>query len=424
MRAAPIEAGHGRRRPAAAGLLSRRAAARGASTQGIAVALRAHADQPEVPVPGRTRSGHRSRRGASSASATSSWRAACPSSSGAAFPTTSCSTLAAQGRLSAPARARAAGAAHARRSAVAGAHRQLRGPVAASCATCPGRFRTRTSSPTSTTTSVRHSGARSELFFDSIVRENQSVVDLLTANYTFVNERLAQALRHPERVRQPVPPRDGDRSEPRMGLLGQGEVLMMTSHADRTSPVRRGKWILENILGTPPPPPPDNVPPLKDKNTLEKPLTMRAQMEEHRANPACASCHKLMDPRRLLARELRRGGQVARHRRRAAPIDPTGQLADGTKVDGPVGLRQALLRRPEVFVETFTEKLLTYALGRGVDVLRHADGPGDRARRRARQLPLLVDSDRDRQEHAVSDADEARARGRGGGGSRRARSAD
>ena len=160
------------------------------------------------------------------------------------------------------------------------------------------------------------------------------------------------------------------------------------------------------------------MPPLKDKNTLEKPLTMRAQMEEHRANPACASCHKLMDPIGLSLEHFDAVGKW-RVTDEGQAIDPTGQLADGTKVDGPVSLRQALLRRPEVFVETFTEKLLTYALGRGRGVLRPADGAGHRARRGARQLPLLVDSHRDRQEHAVSDAEEARARGRRGGGSRR-----
>ncbi len=204
----------------------------------------------------------------------------------------------------------------------------------------------------------------SELFFNSIVRENQSVVNLLTANYTFVNERLAKHYGIPNvygsHYRRVVI------TDPnRVGLLGQGSVLMTTSLADRTSPVRRGKWILENVLGTPPPPPPDNVPPLKDKNTLDKPLTMRAQMEEHRANPACASCHKIMDP---IGLSLEHFDAVGAWRATDAgePIDTSGQLADGTKVDGPVSLRQALLRHPEIFVETFTEKLLTYALGRGV----------------------------------------------------------
>jgi cytochrome c551/c552 len=203
----------------------------------------------------------------------------------------------------------------------------------------------------------------SELFFNSIVRENQSIVNLLTANYTFVNERLAKHYGIPNvygsQFRR-VTVTDANR----MGLLGQGAVLMTTSLADRTSPVRRGKWILENILGTPPPPPPDNVPPLKDKNTLEKPLTMRAQMEEHRANAACASCHKLMDPIGLSLEHFDAVGKW-RVTDEGQAIDPTGQLADGTRVDGPVSLRQALLRQPEVFAETFTEKLLTYALGRG-----------------------------------------------------------
>ena len=152
----------------------------------------------------------------------------------------------------------------------------------------------------------------------------------------------------------------------RVGLLGQGSVLMTTSHADRTSPVRRGKWILENMLGTPPPPPPHNVPPLKDKDTRDKPL--------HDAGADGGA------PRQPRVRELPQASWIRsgfslenfdavgawRATDAGEPIDTSGQLADGTKVDGPVSLRQALLRHPEIFVETFTEKLLTYALGRGV----------------------------------------------------------
>jgi hypothetical protein len=151
----------------------------------------------------------------------------------------------------------------------------------------------------------------------------------------------------------------------RAGILGEGSLLMATSHADRTSPVRRGKWILENVLGTPPPPPPDNVPPLKDKSDLDAPKTMRAMMEEHRSNPACAGCHRMMDPVGLALENFDAVGAWRKHDE-GNPIDASTELADGTKVDGPSSLRRALLRQPEVFVQTFTEKLMTFALGRGV----------------------------------------------------------
>jgi hypothetical protein len=139
--------------------------------------------------------------------------------------------------------------------------------------------------------------------------------------------------------------------------------------------VLRGKWILDNLLGTPPPPPPADVPPLKDNAARERPLTMREQMEEHRANPACAACHKLMDPLGFALENFDAIGAWRTNDARS-PIDPSSQLADGTKVDGPVALRQALLRRPEAFVGTMTEKLLTYALGRG---LEYYDRPAVRA---------------------------------------------
>jgi hypothetical protein len=134
---------------------------------------------------------------------------------------------------------------------------------------------------------------------------------------------------------------------------------------NRTSPVRRGKWILENLLGSPPPPPPPNVPPLKDQGASDKPKTMREQMEEHRANPVCANCHRLMDPLGF-AMENFNGVGAWRTKDGPTPIDASSQLADGTKVTGVVTLRQALTRRPERFVGTMTEKLMTYALGRGL----------------------------------------------------------
>jgi hypothetical protein len=140
----------------------------------------------------------------------------------------------------------------------------------------------------------------------------------------------------------------------------------VTSQPNRTSPVLRGKWILDNLLGTPPPPPPPNVPALKENAERDRPLTMREQMEEHRANPACAACHKLMDPLGFALENFDGvGGWRASDAR--VPIDPSVELADGTKVDGPVALRRVLLERPEVFVGTMTEKMLTYALGRGLE---------------------------------------------------------
>jgi hypothetical protein len=204
-----------------------------------------------------------------------------------------------------------------------------------------------------------------ELLFDSIVREDRSVLELLTADYTFVNERLARHYGIPRvygsHFRR-VPVRD----EARRGLLGQGSILAVTSNANRTSPVRRGKWILENVIGSPPPAPPPNVPALADNKDRPKPLTMREQMEQHRANPSCASCHRLMDPLGLALENFDAVG-AWRIKDANAPVNASVQLADGTAIDGPVGLRQALLRRPEVFVTTVTEKLLTYALGRSLE---------------------------------------------------------
>ena len=204
-----------------------------------------------------------------------------------------------------------------------------------------------------------------ELFFESIMRENRSVLDLLNANYTFVNERLA---RH-----YGIPNIYGTRfrrvtltDQTRMGLLGQGSILTVTSYPNRTSPVLRGKWILENILGTPPPPPPPNVPPLKENDDNAKPRSVRELMEEHRKSPACAGCHAVMDPLGFSLENFDGIGEW-RTKDQSGPIDASGQLADGTKVEGPVTLRQALLKHPEQFVGTVTEKLLTYALGRGLE---------------------------------------------------------
>jgi hypothetical protein len=204
-----------------------------------------------------------------------------------------------------------------------------------------------------------------ELLFDSIVREDRNVLDLLRADYTFVNERLARHYGIPDvygsRFRRvPVP------SDARRGLLGQGSVLAVTSHAERTSPVLRGKWVLENIIGLPVPPPPGDVPQLKGNEEGQKPKTLREQMAEHRTSPTCATCHKVMDPVGLALENFDAVG-AWRTQDAGSPIDASGNLADGKAIDGVVTLREAILARPDVFVGTMTEKMMTYALGRGVD---------------------------------------------------------
>jgi hypothetical protein len=203
-----------------------------------------------------------------------------------------------------------------------------------------------------------------ELLFSSVLREDRNILDLVNADYTFVNERLARHYGIPDVYgsqfrRVPVT------NEERRGILGQGSILAVTSHAERTSPVLRGKWVLENILGTPVPPPPPDVPPLKETAAGEKPRTMRQQMAEHRTNPACAVCHQVMDPIGLALEEFDAVGAWRSHDGDAL-IDASGQLADGTKVDGVVSLRKALTASPDLFARTFTGKLLTYALGRGL----------------------------------------------------------
>jgi mono/diheme cytochrome c family protein len=203
-----------------------------------------------------------------------------------------------------------------------------------------------------------------ELFVGSIIREKRSVLELLTADYTFVNERLALHYRIPNVFGSHFRRVTG-LDETRRGLLGKGGILLVTSHADRTSPVVRGKWILDNLVGSPPPPPPPEVPPLPD-SPAAKPLTMRERMEQHRANPVCAACHKAMDPMGLALENFDAVG-AWRTDDNGEPIDASGKLPDGTTIDGATGLRQALLKQPDVFVTTVTEKLLTYALGRGLE---------------------------------------------------------
>jgi hypothetical protein len=213
-----------------------------------------------------------------------------------------------------------------------------------------------------------------ELFFDSLVREDRSALDVLTADYTFVNERLAEHYGIPG-VKGSQFRRVALTDQHRRGLLGKGSLLVATSYPNRTSPVLRGKWMLENLLGTAPPPPPPDVPDLKDTNTQGKVLSMRERMVQHRSNAACASCHAMMDP---LGLSLENFDAIGRWRTRGEsfePIDASGSLPDGTTFVGVAGLRQALLDQSEVFVRTLTEKLLVYALGRG---LEHYDAPAVR----------------------------------------------
>jgi mono/diheme cytochrome c family protein len=202
-----------------------------------------------------------------------------------------------------------------------------------------------------------------ELFFDSLVRDDRSILDLLTADYTFANERVARhygipnvAGQHFRRV--PVP-------EYRRGILGHGSVLTLTSVADRTSPVMRGKWVMEVLLGSPPPAPPPNVPPFDDTKAAAggKLLSVRERMEEHRRNPACTSCHRVIDPLGLALDNFDVTGRW-RIKDNGVPIDASGQLYDGTEIDGPSGLRGALLAHKDAVLANFTERLLTYAIGR------------------------------------------------------------
>jgi len=205
-----------------------------------------------------------------------------------------------------------------------------------------------------------------ELLIESQVKEDRGVADLLTSDYTFLNQRLAEHYgvkgiygNEFRRVKLEDPNR--------YGLLGQASILTVTSYPNRTAPTIRGKWVLEQLLGTPPPPPPPNVPSLKDDATTQK-LTMRERMELHRSNPACAACHRQMDP---LGFALENFDGLGSWRVEATlgsgPMDTSGELPDGTKFNGPAGLRDVLVKKKDAFVETFAERLVTYALGRGVE---------------------------------------------------------
>jgi hypothetical protein len=213
-----------------------------------------------------------------------------------------------------------------------------------------------------------------ELFFDSIVRENRSVLDLITADYTFVNERLARHygianVTGAEFRRVTRPALSGvEGREPRSGLLTQGSVLLLTSVADRTSPVQRGKWVLQVLLGAPPPPPPPNVPALEDTKPAAEGrlLSVRERMEQHRSNPACMSCHRVIDPIGLALENFDVTGRY-RIKDNGVPVDATGQLYDGTSMEGVAGLQHALIKYKDAFLMTFAENLMTYALGRRVE---------------------------------------------------------
>ena len=208
---------------------------------------------------------------------------------------------------------------------------------------------------------MRH---ETDLFFGSIIREDHSILDLINADYTFIDERLARHYGIPNIYGtdfRRVPITD----QRRRGLLGQASILTITSYATRTSPVQRGKWILTNLIGMPPDPPPPNVPALKEHADAGHPTSLRERMEEHRKNPACAGCHKLMDPIGFSLENFDAVGQW-RTTDEGSKIDPAGVMFNGAKVDGPVALREILMAKPEIFASVFAEKLMTYALGRGV----------------------------------------------------------
>ncbi len=206
-----------------------------------------------------------------------------------------------------------------------------------------------------------------ELFFNSIVRDDRSVLELLTADYTYANERVARHygianVTGPEFRRVTLP-------AGRRGILGQGSILTLTSIAERTSPVQRGKWVMEVLLGSPPPPPPPNVPALEETTGTAdsgRALSVRERMEQHRSNPQCTSCHRVIDPLGLALENFDATGKW-RSRDGGVAVDTKGQLFDGAAIEGPDGLRDALLRHQDVVLVSFTRSLMTYALGRRVE---------------------------------------------------------
>ena len=362
----------------------RTARADGGFEAGIEMALRAHSREHRVPVPHRARSARASRRTPPIASATWSWPRGCRSSCGAAFRTRNCSAWPIGGKLQRAGGAGTAGAADAGRPArealvtnFAGQWLYLRNLAAASPdARLFPDF----------DDNLRQAFRReTELFFESIVQEDRSVLDLLRANYTFLNERLAKHYGIPNvygsHFRRVTLGEDSVRG----GLLGQGSILTVTSYANRTSPVLRGKWILENILGTPPPPPPPNVPPLPDNSAGGKVLSMRERMAQHRANAACAGCHQLMDPAGLSMENFDAIGRWRTRTRGGHGDRCVGQACrTASTFDGVAGLRHALLQRPELFVVDGHRKAADLRAGPRRRLLRCAGGPRDCAAMHAR----------------------------------------
>ena len=242
-----------------------------------------------------------------------------------------------------------------------------------------------------------------ELLFDSIIREDRSALELLAARYTFVNERLARHYGMPNIYGSHFRRVSLSDDDPRGGLLGQASILTVTAYPNRTSPVIRGKWILENILNAAPPPPPPDVPDLRERSAEGKVLSMRERMVQHRTNPVCATCHTMMDPLGLALEHFDAIGRWRDKSESNEPIDASGTMPDGTSFNGPRELRQALLGNPDRFVTTFTEKLLTYALGRG---LTPHDAPAVRAisaHGRAARVPAVERRHGHRHQHVLPD---------------------
>ncbi|HTR00400.1 MAG TPA: DUF1588 domain-containing protein, partial [Candidatus Acidoferrum sp.] len=206
-----------------------------------------------------------------------------------------------------------------------------------------------------------------ELFFGSVIKEDHNILDLLTADYTFVNERLARHYGIPDvygeqfrRVKL------GPDQDMRRGLLGKGALLVVTSEAARTSPVKRGKWFLETFFGVSPPDPPPGVEIKLDQKPGEKPRTLRDRLEQHHTNPTCATCHKMFEPMGFALENFDAVG-AWRLQEVGNPIDSKGIITDGTVIDGIKGLRDLTVKKSDLFARTFTQKLLTYAIGRGVE---------------------------------------------------------
>ena len=231
--------------------------------------------------------------------------------------------------------------------------------------------------------SLRQSMQReTELFFDSVVREDRGALELLSANYTFLNERLAQHYGVPNIAGSHFRRVTFGKDSVRGGLLGQGSILTVTSHPDRTSPVVRGKWILENILGTSPPPPPPNVPELKPTGAPGQVLSMRERMVQHRENPACASCHAIMDPIGLSLENLDGVGRARTLGESSAPIDASGVLPDGTTFVGPAGLKAGAADEARSVRDDVDREAADLRTRPGRRILRCAHGPRHRARLR------------------------------------------